>query len=148
MTKRTGKKNLAQIKILSELNMSKENLKGFGRTIGLCLLSLGIVLLFRHQPAFIILWLLSAIFLVLAYLSESLLNPVYKLWMGLAFCLGWINTRLILILVYYLALTPIGLMARLFKKELLSLRLDKNAQSYWLKREPLKSAKESYERIF
>ena len=45
--------------------------------------------------------------------------------MGLAFCLGWVNTRIILTLVYYLVVTPIGLMMRLLRKDLLNLKIGK-----------------------
>ncbi|MCE5270112.1 SxtJ family membrane protein, partial [bacterium] len=58
-----------------------------------------------------------------------------KLWMKLAHALGWFNTRLLLILVFYLVLTPVGLLMRLFGKRPLSLGWDKDAPSYWIERE-------------
>ena len=113
-----------------------------------CLFVLGLILLLRHKPLYRVFWLSGLTFFILAQIRVILLKPIYKIWMGLAFCLGWVNTRIILMLVYYLAVTPIGLMMRLLKKDLLNLRLEKDARTYWLKREVKNPTKESYERIF
>ena len=134
--------------MLKELDLSKANLKKFGRTMAFCLLVIGLVLLLRHKSSFTVLWAIGLIFFILAQARAVLLQPVYKIWMGLAFCLGWVNTRIILTLVYYLVVTPIGLMMRLLRKDLLNLRLEKSARTYWLKREVKNPTKESYERIF
>ena len=134
--------------MLKELDLSNANLKKFGRTMAFCLLVIWLVLLLRHKPLFIPLWAIGLIFFILAQARAILLKPIYKIWMGLAFCLGWVNTRIILMLVYYLVVTPIGLMMRLLRKDILSLRLDKAARTYWLRRETRSSVKESYERIF
>ena len=52
------------------------------------------------------------------------------------FCcnLGWIMTRVILIIIFYLIVTPIGLIARLFGKQFLDLSLNENVNSFWNKR--------------
>ena len=134
--------------MLKELDLSQANLRKFGRTMAFCLLAIGLVLLLRHKPLFMALWAIGLIFFILAQTQVILLKPIYRIWMGLAFCLGWVNTRIILMLVYYLVVTPIGLTMRLLKKDLLNLRLEKSARTYWLKRELKNSAQESYERIF
>ena len=113
-----------------------------------CLFVLGLILLLRHKPLYRVFWLSGLTFFILAQIRVILLKPIYKIWMGLAFCLGWVNTRIILLLVYYLVVTPIALMMRLLRKDLLNLKLGKDAESYWLKRELKNSAQESYERIF
>ena len=134
--------------MLKELDLSKTNLKKFGRTMAFCLEAIGLILLLRHKPLYTVFWSLGLIFFILAQAQVSLLKPIYKIWMGLAFCLGWVNTRIILILVHYLIVTPIGLMLRLFRKDILNLKLEKGVESYWLKRELKNSSKESYEKIF
>ena len=50
--------------------------------------------------------------------------------------LGWLNTRLILGLVFYLMITPLGLLIRLAGTDLLDEKIDKKAESYWKKRPP------------
>lgn len=113
-----------------------------------CLVLLGALLFLRHKSAYRIFLGGGAIFLILGQFLPVVLKPVYRLWMGLAFCLGWINTRAILIVVYYLVVTPIGLAARLLGKDFLNLKLDKSAKTYWHKREADNIPKERYERIF
>jgi len=63
----------------------------------------------------------------------KLLKPLYDLWMKFAAVLAWINTRLILILMFYLVFTPIGLIMRLFGSAQLGLRIEKDKRSYWVK---------------
>lgn len=113
-----------------------------------CLLAIGLFLFLKANSAYKAYWFSGLIFFVLAQFLAAHLKPIYEIWMTLAFCLGWINTRVILILVYYALVTPIGLIAKLFRKDFLNLKLDKNAQSYWQKKEPAGCGKESYERIF
>lgn len=62
--------------------------------------------------------------------------------------MGWFNARLILIITYYLLLTPIGLLAKLFKKDFLNLKIEREARSYWIKKDQLIQGKERYERTF
>src|SRR3989338_1328660 len=128
--------------------MYQGNLKKFDRTMCLCLCAIGLVLFLKHKPAFKLCWFLGLLFLLSAQISPSILRPIYKLWMGLAFCLGRFNTRLILIAVYYLLLTPIGLTARLFGKDFLNVKLDRSAKTYWQQRETVNIPNERYERIF
>lgn len=73
----------------------------------------------------------------------NLINPfqkigktAYRLWMGLSFVMGWIMTRVILIVLFYGVVTPIALLARLFGKRFLdtSYRMQ-SRRSYWRERE-------------
>lgn len=56
---------------------------------------------------------------------------VYRGWMIFAKALGFVNTRILLTLFFYLVITPIGLLLRLFGKNPLNLRLDPEAKTYW-----------------
>ncbi len=58
------------------------------------------------------------------------LKPVYKVWMTLAVILGFFMSRFLLSVVFYLAVTPIGLIMRLLGKDLLDMKL-KDRDSYW-----------------
>lgn len=60
---------------------------------------------------------------------------IYKIWMGLAFALGWIVSRFILLILFYIVLFPIGLLAKLFKKEFLDLKFRDGRESYWIPKE-------------
>jgi len=50
-------------------------------------------------------------------LMPSFLAPIYKVWMAVGKALGWINTRLILGVIYYLLFAPVGLVIRLFGRD-------------------------------
>ena len=76
------------------------------------------------------------------------LKPVYIFWMRLAFILAWINTRLILSILFYLIFTPIGIGMRLFGGDLLDKKIDKNKESYWIKKEKAAFKQSDYERQF
>ncbi len=95
-------------------------------------------------------WLLgAACFFVLAgFFLRPILRPLYAAWMRFAFLLGWINTRLLLGVFFYLILTPIGLVMRLFGRDSLHRKFDKKASSYWVKREPAEFRPERYEQLF
>ena len=132
---------------LKELDLSPKSLKKFGITIFICLFLIGLTLLFRHKPAFKILLFIGSLFLAFSLTLPRALKPVYQTWMLLAFCLGWINTRVILCVLFYLLMSPIGLMAKVFGKDFLNLRWEKDKETYWIKRNTRESA-DSYERMF
>lgn len=74
--------------------------------------------------------------LAVALICPRLLAPLYKGWMKFGHALGWINARLILGVVFFTLVTPIGLIMRLFGKDPLRMRTKKSA-SYWIRRDPL-----------
>ena len=63
------------------------------------------------------------------------LKPIYWIWMIFATILGWIMTRIILSLLFYVIITPIGLILRMFGKQFLELKYNKNVNTYWNYRE-------------
>lgn len=85
---------------------------------------------------------------VLSRVAYPIMKPVHVAWMKLALVLGWISTRIVLGLFFYLVLTPVGLLMRLVGKDMLNERIDRSAQSYWVKREPKPFDPASYERLF
>ena len=77
----------------------------------------------------------SAFFAVFAAASPMTLLPLYRLWVKFAMAMAWVNTRLLLALVFYLIITPIGLVMRLTGNDPLERRIDKSAATYWKKKE-------------
>lgn len=134
--------------MLENIDLSKESLRKFGRVMFLCLTSIGLILFIKHKPAFKILWFLGILFLAAAQIYPLSLKYIYRFWMHLGIAIGWINSRIILFIIYYLVITPIGLLAKLFGKDFLSLKIEENKRSYWVKGKILKESKEDYERIF
>ncbi|MGM0579215.1 MAG: SxtJ family membrane protein [Bacteroidota bacterium] len=64
---------------------------------------------------------------VFGALSQKIAQAINWLWMKLAHILGWINTRILLSLIFYLFLTPIALFSRLFTKDPLRLKQPKDS---------------------
>ncbi len=75
---------------------------------------------------------ISIIFLILGLLNSVLLSPLNFLWFKLGIFLGKIVSPLIMGLIYFIVVTPIGLIMRIIKKDLLNLKFN-NKKSYWVK---------------
>ena len=81
---------------------------------------------------------LSVTFLILGIINSKLLSPLKVYWIKLGEILGKVIAPLVMSLVFFIILTPIGLILRLFGKDLLKLKKNKKS-SYWLSRGDLKS---------
>jgi hypothetical protein len=82
-----------------------------------------------------LLWGVAAIG-VGGYFRPDILRPAYIVWMALALPIGWTTSHLLLICVYYLVLTPIALLMRLFGYDPMQRELDRSANSYWMPHDP------------
>ena len=81
-------------------------------------------------------WSLSMgiIFLILGLLNSKLLTPFRNLWLKLGTLLGRIVSPIVMFLVYFVFITPLAVIIRLFGKDLLRKKFNKSP-SYWIKRE-------------
>ena len=70
------------------------------------------------------------IFWVFAFLLPESLRKVNELWLKIGNVLGWINSRIILGVMFYLLIFPIGLLLKLFGKDSMNRKLEKGADSY------------------
>ena len=80
----------------------------------------------------------SIIFLVLGLTNSKILNPLNKLWFNFGIFLGKIMSPLIMGIIFFLVVTPIGLLMRLFGKDILNLKFKDNA-TYWIEKNGPKS---------
>ena len=76
----------------------------------------------------------SIIFLLLGLINSKLLTPLNKSWIKLGEILGIIIAPIIMALVYFVILTPISIIVRVFGKDLLGLKFLKEKDTYWIKR--------------
>ena len=74
---------------------------------------------------------LSLIFLTLGLLNSIILTPLNKIWFKFGIILGKIISPIIMGVIFFLVVTPIGLLMRLLGKDLLNLKYNKN-KSYWI----------------
>ena len=77
--------------------------------------------------------IVSLIFLILGLLNSKILTPLNKIWFKLGLFLGKIISPLIMGIIFFIVVTPIGIIMRLFNKDLLNLKYNKE-KSYWIKR--------------
>ncbi|MFN3408744.1 MAG: SxtJ family membrane protein [Limisphaerales bacterium] len=133
---------------IQQLQTDTATLRKFGLMVGGVFLVLGGLFLWRQKAIGPWLFWPGVPLVVLGAVLPRSLKYVYVAWMSLAFVLGFIVAHVILTLFFYLVVTPIGLAARLAGKDFLSLKLDRNATSYWLPRVEKPKSAADYERQF
>tara|TARA_A100001037_G_scaffold298100_1_gene321228 strand:- start:555 stop:938 length:384 start_codon:yes stop_codon:yes gene_type:complete len=82
--------------------------------------------------------IISAVFLILGLLKSKLLTPLNKLWFRFGMLLGKIISPIIMGFIFFLVVTPIGLIMRLLGKDVLNLKYNKE-RSYWIEKDGPKS---------
>jgi len=82
-------------------------------------------------------WIVAAVFVVPALLFPQVLKPVFQVWMKIGHALGWINSRIILGILFFLMFAPVALVLRLLGKDMLKQRLDASATTYRIASEQL-----------
>ena len=82
--------------------------------------------------------IISLIFLVLGLLKSKILSPLNKLWFKFGIILGKIISPLVMAIIFFLVVTPVGIFMRLLKKDLLNLKFNKT-NSYWIEKNGPKS---------
>jgi len=86
-------------------------------------------------------WASAAAVIVIYYLIPPLRRAIFVAWLAAVFPIGWVISHVLLSMVFYLLVLPIGLMLRLFRYDALQRRFDHDAVSYWIKRGPPADAK-------
>ena len=82
--------------------------------------------------------LISIIFLILGLINSKILTPLNKIWFKFGLLLGKIISPIIMSIIFFCVVTPIGLFMRLLKKDILNLKFS-NLDTYWIKKEGPKS---------
>ena len=79
-------------------------------------------------------FILSLVFLVLGVLNSKFLTPLNKLWFKFGILLGSIVSPIVMGIIFFVVVTPIGIFMRLLGKDLLNTSKAKNTSTYWIKR--------------
>ena len=133
---------------LEKLKTGARDLRRFGLTVGGVFVLLGVLFLLRHRSSYPSLLAAGALLTAFGVIWPRALKYVYIAWMALAFTLGFVMSNVILILFFFIVVTPIGLLARLFRKDFLARKWDTQAASYWIQCPNETKTAESYERQF
>ena len=123
--------------------MNKDNIKigsnkSFGIVFFVFFLAVGLYPLINEDNIRIGSIVISIIFLILGLINSQILTPLNILWFKFGMLLGRFVSPIVMGLVFFLVVTPTGLIMRLFNKDLLKLRKNKNS-SYWIKKPETKS---------
>jgi hypothetical protein len=110
--------------------------------------ALGMLFLLRHKAHYP--WFLwpGVVLMVFGVVLPRALKYVYVAWMAFAVVLGFVMAHVILTLFFFLVITPIGLLARLFGKDFLGLKRGGQKTTFWIRREQKAKAALEYERQF
>jgi len=114
--------------------MKKSSEKNFGLFFFVFFLLIGLWPLLSHESTRIWSLLISSIFLVTAFFKPKLLKPLNYFWIKLGEMLGNIISPIIMLLVFFLIVTPLSFVIKALGKDLLKLKFLKS-DSYWIKRE-------------
>lgn len=116
----------------TETTVSVKQLRSFGLLVGGIFFIIGLwPLIFRGESFRVWAGVLAGGLLLPALVLPRSLGPIYRGWMAIGAVLGWINTRIILSLIFYVMFTPIGFFRRVvLKRDALQRTLDPDAQTY------------------
>lgn len=109
--------------------------KSFGFTFGTIFLFFGsLPIAYQHSPR-VGAMVLGFLFILVSVLKPAIFRVPNRIWFRLGLLLNRVVSPLILAILYYLVFTPVGLILKLFKKDILNLRIDKSQSTYWIKSE-------------
>jgi small-conductance mechanosensitive channel len=133
---------------IRNIKETKKDLRNFGITVGIVLILIAGLLFWKQKDSFLYFGILGALLISAALVKPLILKPLNKAWMTLAILMGWIMTRVILTILFFIVLTPTAFIAKLFRKDFLDLKIDKSKSTYWVKREKKNFTPEDYEKQF
>ena len=135
------------IEEIKNISNSNKDIRSFGITMGIILFIISGLLMYYNKESYQITGIIGSMFIGLGLIIPVMLKPFYFVWMTFAAILGWVMTRLILSLVFYFILTPIGLLTRLLGEDFLALKKSKSV-SYWNHRDSKIELNQDYEKQF
>ena len=133
---------------LKNIRTDNKAIRDFGILIGIILLIIAGILFYKERASYELIIFLGIAFIGLGLGKPIILKPFYSIWMYFAVVLGWFMTRLILGLLFYIVVSPISLISRLFGKEFLDLKPSSLNRSYWNYKDNDSISHQNYEKQF
>ena len=124
------------IEDIKSISSTRRDLRNFGLTIGIALLVLSALLWWWGRPAWVYLGAVGAVLVFCGLVIPTILKPLQKAWMTLAVVMGWVMTRVLLSVMFFLAFTIVGLIARVSGKDFLAMKWKRSVSTYWNYRKP------------
>jgi energy-coupling factor transporter transmembrane protein EcfT len=128
-------KNLVSIKLKNNIT--------FGTLFFIFFLFIGLYPLISSGTIRIWSIILSLVFLIITIIKPNLFTFLNKLWIKFGFLLGKVISPIVMVLIFFFIVTPIGILVRVFKKDVMGLK--RGANTYWINREDkLQSMKKQF----
>lgn len=133
---------------IHQLRGTPKELRKFGLVVGAVFMMIVVIGVYKSWSVVAVaVFAFFALLLVLgALFSRKVIRSVYKVWMGIAFAVGWVISRVILIFLFYLVITPVSVLARLFGKRFIDVDYRMKRNSYWVSKATAKIR--NYEKMF
>ena len=132
---------------IKNIKTSPKDIRSFGITIGIIFFIIATILFYYDKTLYQSIAIIGATFVGFGIIIPIILKPIYIAWMIFSVILGWIMTRVILSIVFYLIIIPIGLITRLLGEDFLELKKSK-VDSYWNQRDRNIEINQDYEKQF
>ena len=114
--------------------MEKKNSnRSFGILFFVVFLTISLWPLLKENDLRIWSFIISILFLILGILNSKILSPIKRVWIRFGELLGKIISPIVLAVVFFIVVTPIGLFMKILRKDLLNIKFTKD-KSYWIKR--------------
>ncbi len=139
---------------IKELPSGPRDLRKFAITVGVAFVVLWAV--FAYVIPYLtgkggnlpILWQIGFALAIVGTVAPLLVKPLYYAWMTMALALGFVMTRVLLTIFFFLVLTPVALVFRLIGRDALHRKLDREAESYWIPKQYLIEDRSRFEKFF
>lgn len=136
---------------IRELDPTRKDLRSFGLLVGGIFFLLGAFFWWREKGPEVLYWsfvVVGGLLVLLGAVVPGGLRRVYMAWMSMAVVLGFVMTRVLLTIFFFLVLTPVGLLFRLIGRDVLNRKLDRDAATYWETKEYLIVDRSRFEKFF
>ena len=133
---------------IKNIQATKKVLRSFGILLSIFLSILGGVSLWKGGTTYFYFFPSAIVALSISIIFPKALKFIYIPWMTVATVIGWVVTRVILTIFYYLVMTPFGLIAKILGKDLLDEKIESGRKSYWVQRDKKTILKEDLEHQF
>jgi saxitoxin biosynthesis operon SxtJ-like protein len=133
----TGRTNLL---LIDGMKMGRrpdaKELRNFGLLVGAIFTVIGFwPTLFRGEPLHLWAFVIGSVLILSGGLVPTWLAPIYRAWMWVGHVLGWINTRILLGIIFYGLITPIGIIFRLLGKDTMRQAFSDTSSTYRVNRQ-------------
>ena len=112
--------------------------KSFGIVFSIFFLLISVYLLLNNDPIYYWSLFVSFIFLVLGLMNSKILSPLNLLWFKFGILLGRIISPVVMGVIFFLVVTPISIILKIFGKDVLNLKFNNN-KTYWIVKDGPKS---------